>query len=667
LRRDTSSAFLLLFFFFANLGLSFAKSKVASLTDKERTSKINAYLAEATEKQRLDLPAALIAAQNARELSLGFNEEKNITASLRIAQFYQLTGKLDTSLIIIKDVFLRLENLQNDTLLADAHHVLGINHQFTGSFELAVENYHKALNINESLGLIEESLKQLNNIGLLYSDEKEYDKALEYLEKCLRISEEHNFKKYKFFSFGNIGYIFMQQERWEEANERLEKVFALTKYQDDPLAWCTLNYLFSEIKLNIQEYKLAKKYALKASKIANEIDYSVGIIFSQRVLADIYRHEKKYKKARDLAQKTLDYLKTNSANLYLEDVMNVLYKIEYETGNYKEALDLKILLSNRRDSLTLIETKEKISNSEYKYQLLKNEKEKELLTIENNSNQHVSFLATTIAFLLGALVLFAYFAYKRSRNNNEILEEAIAAKTKELMDSNQHLAKSNEELERFAFIASHDLKTPLRDIVSFTGLLSRRLQNHEDKRVHEYLDFIKNGGIRLNSIIRDTLEYSRLSSREKLDKVESIDLNEMLDDLENSMSNYLKEKNAKLVKHGTLPQIVTNHSNLFLLLQNLFENGLKYNKSANPTIEIYTKSNADTLSIFVKDNGIGIPDEFKEEIFVMFSRLHSQNEYEGSGLGLSICKKVVEQLKGDISLQSELGKGSTFEIQLPLK
>ncbi|MFK7936826.1 MAG: tetratricopeptide repeat protein, partial [Saprospiraceae bacterium] len=442
-------------FILPNEGISFQIDNFSS--DQKRLAKIDEYLAVAKEKLKSDIPASFAAAQNAKELSQGFDEQKNISAELNISHAYQLKGKIDTSLLIAKATLARAKNISNDTLLAEVYHVLGTSYQCAGSIELAIESYHNALQINERLGLDKVSLKQLNNIGLLYREEGEYDLALEYLNKCLDQSRVKGYKLTEFYSYANIGYILMKQNKWEEALIRFNKTLKFGEYVQDKTAFCTIHYLIADVKLQQGKLATATAFAQKALKIANESEFALGKVFSQRVLSDIYRQQKKYTLARTLANKTLNYMNENSIKLYVEDILDVLYDIEYDTGNYKRALDIQLQISARRDSLNEIRSKEKIANSEYKFQLLENEQENQLLKIQNESSKRISSLAILVAILLFLVVMLALFAYTKSKNYNQTLETAIEERTKELALSNQYLAKSNEELERFAYIASHDL------------------------------------------------------------------------------------------------------------------------------------------------------------------------------------------------------------------
>ncbi|MEM9821252.1 MAG: tetratricopeptide repeat protein [Bacteroidota bacterium] len=630
-----------------------------------RSDLIDQNIQTAKKELRTNAERSFAAALRAKELSANFDESKWIASNICIGQVYQQRGMLDSAFQLTQAALSLARDLGNDALQADAHHSLGMNYQFAGRIELAMEHYHNALKINENLDRYQEQVRQLNNIGLLYREEGQYELALEYLEKCLKICKEKNYSQFEFYSYGNIGYILMKQNKLEEALERYYKTLELKYAVADTVSYCTINYLIADVKLQQRKLIDAKRYAAIALNTANHIDYTLGKVFCKRVLSDIYRHEKNYGAARATAQEAVKLVKASSAYLYYEDVLNVLFRLEYETGNYQKALDYQLEITNRKDSLMTVETKEKIANSEYKYQLLKNKQENQILKIKNESSHRTMVWAIIVTLLALLLVFISLFAYRKSKGYNETLEKAIEARTRELEESNRHLAKSNEELERFAYIASHDLKTPLRNIVSFTGLLERQLASHEDEKVHDYLSFIKKGGKRLNDLIIDTLEYSRLSAFDQNGPTEVIHLDVLLSDVKKSLSNYIETRNAKIIQLHPLPLINANASSMILLFQNLVDNSIKYNESLLPTIKIYSEKRGEYFSLFFEDNGIGIPQEYQDEIFVMFSRLHNQDEYEGSGLGLAICKKVVENLRGEIYLQSEHTKGSTFEVRFP--
>ncbi len=300
-----------------------------------------------------------------------------------------------------------------------------------------------------------------------------------------------------------------------------------------------------------------------------------------------------------------------------------------------------------------------------KYNTEQMAKANELLSLEINKQKlEQRFLLAGVIILFVILGLI-YQLLRQKKEYNLMLEHKVAERTDQLEHSNKILMETNMELERFVFIASHDLKTPLNNIINFTKLLEKRLSNSEDKDTHEYLSFIKEGGIRLNKLIKDTLEYSKQSMQED-QQFEQIDLNKLLEQVEQSISNYIQINNAKIIIQNNLPKIEAHHSSIVVLFQNLIENGIKYNESTEPTINIYHKETNRHHSIFVEDNGIGISEEYHEKVFTMFTRLHSHYTYEGSGLGLSICKKIMQKMGGDITLIKNNDTGSIFELKFPL-
>lgn len=652
-------------FFLSTTSWGFSYDIAIPKNKKERYAKINEYLEIAKSTQQSAPQQSRDAAYNAQRLSLNFDENKLVAANLYIAYAYQRKGMLDTAFILITDVLQQAKVLRNDTIQAAAYHALGVQYQYNGSLELSMENYVKALELNDALDLDREKLKQLNNIGMLYREEKEYDLALSYLQKSIVISKEKGYKKLELTGYVNIGYTLMKQNKWKEALMYLEKVLDLTDPLEDPMFTYVANYLLSDIKLQQKEYSVAKKYAKEALAIGKNYDYPVGKIYSLRVLSDVYRQEKRYDLARKTAYEAIQYIKEKAVYLYYEEVLNSLYHIEYEMDNYIEAIAILHKIQHRKDSLNQIEIKEKIANSEFKHQLFKNEQENQLLRIKNENSENRTLFAIALAALLSLLVLFGYVAYRGSKNYNTTLEKAIKQRTKELENSNKYLAKSNEELERFAFVASHDLKTPLLNIISFSNLLSKELQASENEKIQTYLSFILEGGTRMNNLIQDILEFSKLSHVEKKEKKEAVDLNVVFADLSRLLSTTLKKRNAVVKILHPLPIIQAIPHAILTLFQNLLENGIKYNQSEQPTIEIYAEEKQEGLSIFLKDNGIGIPKEFQQKIFTMFTRLHTHAEYEGSGLGLAICKKIVEHHKGTVLIQSVVNEGTIFEITFP--
>jgi PAS domain S-box-containing protein len=231
-----------------------------------------------------------------------------------------------------------------------------------------------------------------------------------------------------------------------------------------------------------------------------------------------------------------------------------------------------------------------------------------------------------------------------------------------LLNKVEELNRSNEELGQFAYIASHDLQEPLRMVASYTQLLSRRYKGKLDSDADEFIAFAVDGASRMQRLIQDLLAYSRVGTKGR-DLVE-ISSEEALEQALINLRGAIEDKGA-LVTHDPLPDVVADDMQLVQLFQNLIGNAIKYQNAGIPKVHISVVRNGGKKWIFsVKDNGLGIDPQYFEKIFGMFQRLHKREEFAGTGIGLAICKKIVERHGGTISVESEPGHGSTFRFAL---
>jgi PAS domain S-box-containing protein len=224
------------------------------------------------------------------------------------------------------------------------------------------------------------------------------------------------------------------------------------------------------------------------------------------------------------------------------------------------------------------------------------------------------------------------------------------------------LYRSNQELDQFAYVASHDLQEPLRMVASYTQLLSRRYVGKLDADADEFIAFAVDGAKRMQRLIQDLLMYSRVGTKAK-DLVDTSSENALHDALKN-LDGAIKDS-AAIVTYDSLPRVLADEVQLVQLFQNLVGNAIKYQTPGIPRVHVSaTKMNAEKWNFSVEDNGLGIESQYYERIFLMFQRLHKRDEFAGTGIGLAICKKIVERHGGKISVSSQSGKGSTFRFSL---
>ena len=245
-------------------------------------------------------------------------------------------------------------------------------------------------------------------------------------------------------------------------------------------------------------------------------------------------------------------------------------------------------------------------------------------------------------------------------------EEERSVLLEDLKELNHWLEQSNQELQDFAYVASHDLQEPLRKISAFAGLIQDSLKGKLDEDQKENLEFMVDGAQRMQMMVDALLSYSRVAIKTQLH--EPVDLNELIQELRNfELASQLDETKGAVHVPEPLPPVHGDPPQIRQLLQNLIGNGLKFHREGVPP-EIIIRAlevEKNMLRVEVQDNGIGIGEEYQEQVFNMFKRLHSTASYEGTGIGLAVCKKIIERHGGDIGVTSSPGKGSTFWLTLP--
>ncbi len=249
------------------------------------------------------------------------------------------------------------------------------------------------------------------------------------------------------------------------------------------------------------------------------------------------------------------------------------------------------------------------------------------------------------------------------RQAKEDLEIKVQERTVELQKLNEELQRSNQELEQFAYIASHDLQEPLRAVAGYTQLLEAEYRERLDPTAQEYMNYVVDGAARMQQLIRDLLEYSRVGTREQV--FASTNCNAVLHLTLENLQVAIAESNA-IITQDPLPTITADKNQLVQLFQNLIGNAIKFCRDKPPQVHIAAKLTDGVWCFEVRDRGIGMKPQYLDRIFVVFKRLHTRKEFPGTGIGLAICKKIVERHGGRIWAESQPEIGTTFYFTLPL-
>jgi signal transduction histidine kinase len=304
---------------------------------------------------------------------------------------------------------------------------------------------------------------------------------------------------------------------------------------------------------------------------------------------------------------------------------------------------------------------------------------------DQTGRQLLLTVVLAVASLIALVGLVFFLAYRdiNFRKENEAklraardeLEDRVRDRTSELSDMNTELERSNRELQDFAFVASHDLQEPLRKIQAFSDRL-RTVQGPKfDDQGRDYLDRMHNAAERMHTLINDLLTFSRVTT--KAQPFEPTDLKKVADEVVNDLEATIEASGGEVII-GNLPTIDADALQMRQLLQNLIANALKFKKpDTKPNVEVSSDvvdasssgsegNGNESVNIFVKDNGIGFDEKYLDRIFTPFQRLHGRNEYEGTGIGLAVCRKIVERHGGSLTAKSTPGEGATFIATLPL-
>jgi chemotaxis family two-component system sensor kinase Cph1 len=227
----------------------------------------------------------------------------------------------------------------------------------------------------------------------------------------------------------------------------------------------------------------------------------------------------------------------------------------------------------------------------------------------------------------------------------------------------EELARSNRDLEQFAYVASHDLQEPLRMVAAYTQLLAERYRGKLDEKAEKYIAYAVEGALRMQTLIQDLLDFSRLGQN-GLGRTNT-DCNAVVDEVLQNL-RIAVEASGAVITCGSLPSVNVDRTRLLQLFQNLIGNAIKFRGEQPPLLTVSGEKQDDMAAFAVCDNGLGIAQEHLEFIFVIFQRLHTREEYAGNGVGLAICKRIVEQRGGRMWVESKVGAGSTFRFTLPV-
>jgi light-regulated signal transduction histidine kinase (bacteriophytochrome) len=361
-------------------------------------------------------------------------------------------------------------------------------------------------------------------------------------------------------------------------------------------------------------------------------------------------------------------------------------------GFMESYVELKDSVLNQQTVEQLGELKESYEVNQKEKEILLLQKQNEVLEREQEIEQLRNYIWTGAAVLFGILLLLFISRYRTQKRSSNLLAEKnlkinrqneelqnvndLLSQTNDLLEENKKkieeqnkaLESSNEDLRNFASVASHDLKEPLRMINSYTSILKRRYEHLFDDRAIEFMGFVVDGCTRMEQMINSLLDYSRVSLNGAKSKYKLVQSASVVEIVKSNLSYSINQHSATIHVDNpeSFPIIRADQNQMMQLFQNLISNAMKFKGERLPVVHIGFKTEGGFHTFYIKDNGIGISKENQEKIFDMLTRLHSKQEYEGTGIGLATVRKIVERHDGKIWVESTAGEGSTFYFTIPV-
>ena len=545
-------------------------------------------------------------------------------------------------------------------MIAGAYHGLGHLHREVGVYDKAISYYLKSLEISTFLKETVDLIVSHIDIADTYAKARELDKALEHIEIAYRLASQQ--KKLKPTDLETSAQLASATNRFGEIlGLRGQYNAALVKHEEALSIYRGMNFksYIARTLMYIADVNLQQKQYDKSESVFKQcIQYEAQFINVDQAelhfkIGNLYREQKRLTEAEKEFLKALELANKYDYKEIIQKANYQMFLVSFEKNDRTSALKYLEMSHALNDSLFSIEKARSVAGLELKFNSEK--RENELNSLKARENR--LFLILSIASFLMIVLFLSYTIQLRGRNYR-----SLKIKNDEIQTQYKRLEESNEILSQFAYVVAHDLKEPLRSIGSYIGLIQMKHGKELPESAKEYMQFVNAGVKRMYSLLTDLLDFSQVVSQQP--GAEVIRPDEVLEDVKANLHNAIQSKNAKIEYSENLPSIRMNRLHLLQLFQNLIGNALKFTNKI-PNVRIEGKEEGGQILLTIADNGIGIKKDFSSKVFVLFQQLNKKGQFEGTGIGLTICKNIVEKYNGRIWFDSEENVGTKFYISIP--
>lgn len=693
---------LIIFFFFINL----EKQKCDNIDFNKDSFEIKTLLNTAKHISTIDFQKSIFSANKALNLAHSIHKNDLVFYAYRtLGIINENNNRLTESYSYYKKA-LAMHEKQLTSCKLDIYLDWAIINKKLSNYEITKEYYQKALDLAIKVNDFEIVEYIYAGCGTLYGSIGEFDKAIEFHLLSKEMAEKRHHTEGVINADVNIAVVYNQSKNYKLAYSFLKHSYDLVISTKDSIRWDFVLNAYGQVLNAEKRYSEAISCHQQALNYCERKGDKWMIARTLGFMADVYTQTKEYQKAEETFNLSFKYssyfdfydhpnlylsfgnfyLKTNRLNKAAEafhkglnmslkrgfqDLVQKsnlgLAEVYEQLGNYNGAIKYMKTAEIYKDFIFNEDKSRKIAEVQYKYKKEKSEiddkinlekSEKEIQAIHLSQNQTILSLVSVILFALFSFIFNFYYIKQKNKNNKLLSQKNIEIELK-----NDRLEKSNEILKQFAYASAHDLKEPLRSINSFVSIINNRYAKLLPPEACEYMNFVIVGVKKMESLISALLEYSTIATDEANHK-QATSLSNVLRELNNCFYSDILETNAVIELNGYFPTLKISRLHLSKLFQNLVSNAFKFNNK-NPIIQIAGKLENDNYIVEVKDNGIGMKVEYNDKIFRLFQRLSRSSQYEGTGIGLAICKQIVDRYEATIRFESVENEGTTFIITFP--
>lgn len=610
----------------------------------------------------------------ADEYNLACYKEKALDA---LGLYYRKSGELEKSKYYFQEHLAFHQQSGNIQGIGAALNNLGLVALREGDKNLALDYFKQCQSIYENIAYEAGLGACNNNIGLIYLSRRNLAEALPYFMRSLEIRQKSGDQKSESMVYMNIGLVYFWQEKYKEALSFYNKSLKIRKELKYEKGISAILINMASVYFQQEQYKTALNYFEEALALKEKLQDRRGVTLCLHNIGECYSALNQLDKALDFSQKALAKKKEIGDYTGIVESYLVIATIYDEIGNVKQAIIFAEqafeLILEKEHPAQLIFVCEKLSDlyaqqHKYKraYELQKMAKEKHTALLKEQNNERYTELQVRFDTQQKEREIQVQKLELEKKAleliQKEKLEELNAQLEITVKKRTSQLEQRNQQLEQFAYIAAHDLKEPLRTVGSFVTLLQKRYATDMPSAANMFLQSIFDQVQNMYQLLEDLLRYSTLINDEE--EVQMINVKEILEEVIVRQLRAAIESSGAEVIIEDLPHISIRKTHLLQLFSNLISNAIKFRRQdVACVVRISGAITQEGYICFkVKDNGIGIPEEHQQKIFRVFNRLEKQ-KYEGTGIGLAICSKIVEIYEGKIWVESEEGKGSCFVVE----